>query len=70
MATLAHSAAATSLAGRMTQLIDGLKDEARRYQAYRRTYAELNALPTDSLLDLDLDRGELKRMARKAVCQH
>ncbi len=38
--------------------------EARRI---RRTHAELNRLSTDSLLDLGLYRGDLRRIARAAV---
>ncbi len=38
-----------------------------KYIRYRRTYAELKALPLDVLLDLDLYAGDLKNVARKAV---
>jgi uncharacterized protein YjiS (DUF1127 family) len=38
-----------------------------RYRSYRRTLSELRALPIDSLLDLDLYRGDLKTVARGAV---
>ena len=38
-----------------------------KYRTYRRTLAELRALSVDSLLDLDLYRGDLKTVARHAV---
>ncbi len=38
-----------------------------KYRTYRRTLAELRALPIDSLLDLDFHRDDLKSIARKAV---
>lgn len=67
MATMHNASLANSLAGRKPRLFGELTEKARKYKAYRRTYAELNALPTDSLLDLDLYRDELKDVARKAV---
>lgn len=44
-----------------------LRRALRNYKTYRRTLAELRELPTDTLLDLDLYRGDLKRIARQAV---
>lgn len=41
--------------------------ELARYRRYRRTHAELQDLPLDVLLDLDLYRGDLKQVARRAV---
>ena len=38
-----------------------------KYRTYRRTLSELRALSTDSLLDLDMYRGDLKSIARNAV---
>lgn len=38
-----------------------------KYRTYRRTLAELRALPAGSLLDLDLTSSDLKRVARRAV---
>lgn len=38
-----------------------------KYRTYRRTLSELRALPIDSLLDLNLDRGELATIARREV---
>ncbi len=55
---------------RIAQLYAQATDAAGRYAAYRRTYAELNALHIDALLDLDLYRGDLKQVAHKAVYGH
>lgn len=38
-----------------------------KYRNYRRTLSELRALSIDSLLDLDLYRGDLKTVARRSV---
>jgi uncharacterized protein YjiS (DUF1127 family) len=40
-----------------------------KYRSYRRTLSELRALPIDSLLDLNLNlnRGDLKSIARHAT---
>jgi len=38
-----------------------------KHRTYRRTLAELRALPIDSLLDLDFHRGDLSAIARRAV---
>lgn len=38
-----------------------------KFRSYRRTLAELRALPIDSLLDLDLYRADLKSVAHRAV---
>jgi uncharacterized protein YjiS (DUF1127 family) len=38
-----------------------------KYRTYRRTLAELRALPIDSLLDLNIDRSELATIARSEV---
>lgn len=39
----------------------------RKRRLYRRTLSELRALSIDSLLDLDLHRGDLKTIARRSV---
>jgi uncharacterized protein YjiS (DUF1127 family) len=41
-----------------------------KYRSYRRTLSELRALPIDSLLDLDIHRGDLKAIAHRAVYGH
>jgi uncharacterized protein YjiS (DUF1127 family) len=38
-----------------------------KYRSYRRTLSELRALPQGSLLDLNIDRGDMARLARHAV---
>lgn len=47
----------------MTTMIDAWT----KRRTYRRTLAELRALPIDSLLDLDLHRGDLSAVAHRAV---
>ena len=49
------------------KLFGGITESVARYLRYRRTLGELDALSTDSLLDLDLYRGDLRRVARNAV---
>ena len=44
-----------------------LFEVARNAVAYRNTVAELTALPVATLLDLDIYRGDIKRIARDAV---
>ncbi len=41
--------------------------EARKYAAYRRTLRELDSLPLDTRLDLDIDSGNLRQIAHRAV---
>lgn len=41
-----------------------------KYRSYRRTLSELRALSTDSLLDLDIYRGDVKTIAHRAVYGH
>ncbi len=41
-----------------------------KYRNFRRTLSELRALPIDSLLDLDIHRGDLKTIAHRAVYGH
>ena len=38
-----------------------------RHRTYRRALAEMRALSTDTLLDLDIYRGDLKRTVRDAL---
>ncbi|QHQ35883.1 hypothetical protein [Algicella marina] len=42
-------------------------DAVEKYLRYRRTYAALKAAPLDVILDLDMDAGNLKSVARDAV---
>ncbi len=47
--------------------LKGALTSVKKYFAYRQTYTALNRLSTDALLDLDLYRGDLKDVARRAV---
>jgi uncharacterized protein YjiS (DUF1127 family) len=47
--------------------IDKVRIAARKRAAYRRTVAELSALPLDTALDLDIYRDDIPRIARHAV---
>ena len=47
-----------------------LIDELRNYAAYRRTMRELNSLPLDTRLDLDIAAEEIPSIAHRAVYGH
>lgn len=49
------------------KLIDAIRAAASRRAAYRRTVAELLRLPVDTALDLDIYRGDVRRIAHRAV---
>ena len=51
----------------MKHLVSNLTDAARKRVAYRRTVAELQNLPIDIALDLDIDKNDARRIAYKAV---
>jgi uncharacterized protein YjiS (DUF1127 family) len=51
----------------MSTLVSHLARAARQHLAYRRTVAELESLPLDVALDLDLYPGDADRIARHAV---
>ncbi len=53
--------------GKGTDMTNRLIAEARKYAAYRRTLRELGALPLDTRLDLDIDSGNMRRIAQRAV---
>jgi uncharacterized protein YjiS (DUF1127 family) len=74
MLTMTNAYAAVhgqSLASALEASVGRVSDRSRhawtKYRAYRRTLAELRALPIDMLLDLDFYRGDLKAIARRAV---
>ncbi len=46
---------------------DNIADRARKRAAYRRTVAELKALPTDTALDLDIYHGDAEKIAHRAI---
>jgi uncharacterized protein YjiS (DUF1127 family) len=51
----------------MIGIISTLKTAARKRAAYNRTVAELEALPLDVALDLDIHRGDARAIARRAI---
>jgi len=51
----------------MIALVSNFRTAARKRAAYRRTVGELSALPQDTLLDLDIYRGDIPRIARRSV---
>jgi uncharacterized protein YjiS (DUF1127 family) len=51
----------------MMTVISRLKSAAAKRAAYKRTVAELEAMPLDVALDLDLFREDARRIARHAV---
>ncbi|MCR8549680.1 hypothetical protein M4578_17765 [Salipiger sp. P9] len=51
----------------MTRLYQSLKARLGRRARYRRTLRELRALPLDTALDLDIYRGDARRIASEAV---
>jgi len=48
-------------------LIYALRDAAVKRAAYQRTVRELSRLPIDTALDLDIYRGDVTRIAHRAV---
>ena len=48
-------------------LIETLQDRLNKRAAYRRTRRALREMPLDVALDLDIDRADADRIARKAV---
>ncbi|MGI1661254.1 hypothetical protein ACRDNQ_03350 [Palleronia sp. KMU-117] len=51
----------------MTGFISTLRTAAQKRAAYNRTVAELENLPLDIALDLNIDRHDARRLARMAV---
>jgi uncharacterized protein YjiS (DUF1127 family) len=51
----------------MNTVIARLKSAAARRAAYYRTIQELEAMPLDVALDLDIHREDARRIARSAV---
>ncbi|MDX2482227.1 DUF1127 domain-containing protein [Antarcticimicrobium sediminis] len=60
--THTHSKDATLLS-RLHKATDALFDRIARYQMYRRTYNELNALTNRELADLGMHRSGIRRVA-------
>ncbi len=70
MTTAVAIARRFTLADGAVTLIANAKDAARRYVSYHRTLKQLEKLDTDALLDLDLYRGDLKKVAWNAAFNH
>ncbi|MEL6169049.1 MAG: hypothetical protein AAFR35_10185 [Pseudomonadota bacterium] len=51
----------------MTGFYDRLMTAARKRAAYNRTVAEIEALPQNVALDLDIYPGDARKIARQAV---
>lgn len=51
----------------MMHVIERLKAAASKRAAYARTVAEIEAMPLDVALDLDIYRGDARKIAREAV---
>jgi uncharacterized protein YjiS (DUF1127 family) len=51
----------------MDTLIDRLKDNARKFSAYRRTVREIESMPADVADDLGITRYDARRIAREVV---
>ena len=54
----------------MSKLLNQMQSAVRARAAYRRTRSEINRMPLDVALDLDIDRGNAARIARQAVYGH
>jgi hypothetical protein len=54
----------------MTTVIAQLKSAARKRAAYLRTVHEIETMPLDVALDLDLFREDARQIARRAVYGH
>ena len=51
----------------MISFVATVTEAARKRAAYRRTVTELENLPTNVAMDLNIDRGDVKRIAHRAV---
>ncbi len=51
----------------MTTLLSQIQDRLRKRAAYRRTVAELRAMPLDVAIDLDMDPSAAEQVAAEAV---
>ena len=51
----------------MTSLFETLRDRAHKLARYNETVAELSATSLDTRLDLDIYKGDIQDIARKAV---
>ncbi len=67
MMTMTDVSIQSGLRGSGAKLFAGITESVAKYLRYRRTLGELDALSTDSLLDLDLNRSDLRKVAHNAV---
>ncbi len=51
----------------MSVLLTQLQDALKKRAAYLRTKSEIEALPVDTALDLDIYPGDAEKIARQAV---
>ena len=51
----------------MTSLITEIRRRAHKRAEWNRTRAELSRLPVDTALDLDIHKGDIDRIATRAV---
>lgn len=51
----------------MGSIVSKIRTTLHAKAAYRRTVREIRNMPVDTALDLDMYRGDAKRIARKAV---
>ncbi len=51
-------------------LINTIREIAAKRIAYERTVAEIEAMPLEVALDLDIHRPDARKIARKAVYGH
>ncbi|MEM9707432.1 MAG: hypothetical protein AAF871_01460 [Pseudomonadota bacterium] len=51
----------------MYDIIDRIRHRAAQHSAYLKTVSELRRMPLDTALDLDIYRGDIKKIAHRAV---
>ena len=51
----------------MTHFMTRFRTAIERHRLYRDTIREIRRMPLDTALDLDLHRGDARRIARRAV---
>ena len=51
----------------MNSIMTRFRTAMERRRQYQRTVREIESLPLDTALDLDLYRGDARRIARRAV---
>ena len=51
----------------MSSIMTRIRTAAERRRRYSRTVREIQTMPIDVALDLDLHRGDARRIARRAI---